>query len=159
MKTTLALLLTAAALMAAEKYSGPRPPKPDLPYLLHADNIMPTEAAVAKEEKRKNVNAYVLAGATSAARTPLAEPIFLIETSKLQPEKLSAYRLQVREGNREIAFPENAKKMGPEHRPIPLKIEKLDERLYRVEFDQPAENGEYALTPEGANDTFSFTIY
>jgi hypothetical protein len=159
MKTTIAVLLSALSLVAAEKYSGPRPPKADVPYLLHADNILPVEAAVAKEEKRKGATAYVIGGATSSARTPLAEPIFLVQTEKLVPEKLSAYRLQVREGSREIAFPENAKKQGPEHRPIPLKITKLDDRLYRIEFDQPVENGEYALTPEGANDTFSFTVY
>ena len=43
------LTLTAATFLlpAADKYSGPRPPKADLPYLVHADNLVPTEAGVA----------------------------------------------------------------------------------------------------------------
>jgi hypothetical protein len=32
---------------------GPRPPKPDLPYLMHADNLIPTESVEAKQEERK----------------------------------------------------------------------------------------------------------
>jgi hypothetical protein len=44
-------------------------------------------------------------------------------------------------------------------RPIPLKLTRLDEGLYRIEVDQPLENGEYSLSPEGSNDAFNFQIY
>ena len=36
----------------AQQYDGPRPPKPDIPYLKHASNLIPTETAEAKEEKK-----------------------------------------------------------------------------------------------------------
>jgi hypothetical protein len=40
-----------------------------------------------------------------------------------------------------------------------LSITRLDERLYRIEVDEPLENGEYTLTPQGSDATFSFSIY
>src|ERR1039458_4935950 len=46
--------LAAAFAAAAQKYDGPRPPKPDVPYLKHADTLIPTEAVMAKEEKKKD---------------------------------------------------------------------------------------------------------
>jgi hypothetical protein len=153
---SLAIMLAALA-PAAEKYTGPRPPKPDLPYLVHADNLIATEPSTAKEEQRKDALAYVVSGATSAARTPLAEPIFLVQVEKLSPQALGAYRMEVRSGNREVVIPQKRVKNPP--KPIPLKITKLDDRLYRIEVDQPLENGEYTLSPEGSNDTFSFQIY
>ena len=151
------LALAAGAVFAADPYNGPRPPKSDLPYLLHADNLLPTEPSAAKEEQRKDALAYVVSGATSAARTPLAEPIFLIRVEKLNPQALGAYRMEVRSGNREVVIPQKRVKNPP--KPIPLKITKLEDRLYRVEVDQPLENGEYTLSPEGSNETFSFQIY
>ena len=35
--------------MAADKYTGPKPPKADVPYLLHADTLIETEAVEARE--------------------------------------------------------------------------------------------------------------
>ena len=64
--------------LAAQKYSGPRPAKPDLPYMVHADNLVETEVSEAKEEKRKDDLAYIVAGASSSAKTPLAAPAFLL---------------------------------------------------------------------------------
>ncbi|MDE3167873.1 MAG: hypothetical protein KGN36_18880, partial [Acidobacteriota bacterium] len=58
------LLLSGAAW--AQTYAGPRPPRNDLPYLKHADNLVPTEASEAKEEKgKKDEIVYVIAGASS----------------------------------------------------------------------------------------------
>ena len=31
---------------ADEKYTGPHPPKPDIPYLMHADNLVEPESLV-----------------------------------------------------------------------------------------------------------------
>jgi hypothetical protein len=42
------LLFAAALTVSAQKYDGPRPPKPDLPYLKHASNLVPTEAGEAQ---------------------------------------------------------------------------------------------------------------
>ena len=38
-------LFTAGSLAAADKYTGPVPPKPDIPYLLHASTLVETEVA------------------------------------------------------------------------------------------------------------------
>src|SRR4051812_22890407 len=95
----LAMLLTLALNMAcvafAQKYTGPRPPKPDLPYLKHAENLVPTEVTEAKEEKgKKEEITYVIAGPSSSAKTPLASPIFLLESIKLVPDKLELFKLE-----------------------------------------------------------------
>src|SRR5215813_4171422 len=89
------LLAFAAAPSWTADYTGPRPPKPDTLYLVHADNLIPTEAGEAKEEG-KNANTYVIAGASSSARTPLAEPIFIIQSDKIQPDSLELYKLDVK---------------------------------------------------------------
>ncbi|MEJ7609359.1 MAG: hypothetical protein WKF37_24565 [Bryobacteraceae bacterium] len=68
------LVLTAAffaiSAAAAEKYNGPRPPKADVPYLLHADNLIETEAGAARQENRKDTQVASLPGTSSPARTP-----------------------------------------------------------------------------------------
>jgi len=69
-KYSVVLLLASAAW--AQKYDGPRPPKKDVIYLLHADNLIPTEMGDAKEEGKKNDPVYTFPGASSPARTPLA---------------------------------------------------------------------------------------
>jgi hypothetical protein len=71
------LLLCAG--MLAEDYKGPHPPKPDLPYLLHAGDLVATEATNAAQENQKKSANYTIAGASSSSKTPLAEPIFILE--------------------------------------------------------------------------------
>ncbi len=153
------LLFTFASLIAfaqSSTYSGPRPDKPDLPYLLHASNLIPTEASEAKEEKKKNDVIYYVPGANSAARTPLAEPIFLIRTEKLSADRLELYRMEVKNGRREVIFPEK-KKSGP--RPAPLSVRKVADGLYRVEASATLDPGQYSLTPAGSNQVFLFEVY
>src|ERR1039457_4554713 len=98
----LALCLAAAFAAAAQNYTGPRPPRP---YLKHAENLVPTEVLEAKEERgKKDGLTYVIAGAVSTARTPLASPIFVMQFDKLVAAKLSLYKLESRNGRREIVF-------------------------------------------------------
>ena len=78
-----AALSPAVLLRAAEKYSGPMPPKKDVPYLLHADNLVETEVASASQTSGKNDVVFSVPGETSSARTPLAEPIFLFAADRL----------------------------------------------------------------------------
>jgi hypothetical protein len=151
------VLMSWAVASAASKYSGPRPPKADILYLLHADNLVETEVVVAKEETRKDAGIAIVPGATSPAKTPLAEPIFLLKSSKILPDKLAAYRFDVKNGSREVTV--SHKKQKNVAKPIHLSITRLDDNLYRVEVDQPLENGEYTISPEGSNDTFNFQIY
>lgn len=160
MRWMLPALLVCAAMPAQkrEAYNGPRPPKPDIPYLLHAENLIATEPGEAREEKRKDETIYVVKGSASPVRTPLAEPIFLLQAEKLLPEKMELYRLQVKSGNREIAFPDNPKKRS-RIRPVHTIITKLDTNLYRIEANEGVENGEYSLTPAGSNQVFCFQVY
>ena len=102
------LLLLPALALGADKYDGPRPPQPDMLYLVHADNLVPTEAVEAKEES----GVYNIPGAASPARTPLAEPIFLIQSDKVLPERLELYRWDVKGGRRELAIGKGAKRKG-----------------------------------------------
>ncbi|MBM3785889.1 MAG: hypothetical protein FJW30_16115 [Acidobacteria bacterium] len=153
------LCLFLAGLAAGQKYKGPRPEKPDVPYLLHAQNLIATDAAEAREDKRKEGKAYVTSGASAKAKTPLAEPIFLFESKSIPPEKLTLYKLDVKNGAREVFFFDNPKKRKDSAKAIRLSAQKLDTGLYRLEPTEPLDNGEYALTPEGENTVFTFTIF
>lgn len=148
-------VLVLAFCLSGQKYSGPRPEKRDLPYLVHADNLVPTEVAEAKEQPHKDDILYVIAGANSPAKTPLASPIFLIQAEKLVPERLQLYRLEVKGDQREILF----RKKKPA-RPITISVSRVSsDNLYRIEVDETLENGEYSLSPEGSNQVFCFGVY
>ena len=146
------------ALWAQSEYSGPRPPKPDLPYLVHAGNLVPTEAAEAREEQRKSESAYSIPGATSPARTPLAEPVFLFESGKIAPDAIELYRLESKNGARQITL---SPKRRRDARPLRLTVTRLADRLYRIEVNEGLglEEGEYSLSPSGSNQAFCFTVY
>ena len=155
------ILLGAALLLCsfaarAQKYAGPQPEKPDLPYLVHADTLVPTEATEAKEEDRKDEILYAIAGATSPAATPLSSPVFLIRTEQLGTDKLEIYKLELRNGRREILFSRKKKQIA---RPFRLSIKRVGDNLYRLEVDESLENGEYSITPNGSNQVFCFRVY
>lgn len=154
----LGLLLTlAATLPAADNYTGPRPPKPDIPYLVHADRLVETEVAEAREDNHKGDVTYVIPGASSPARTPLAEPIFLIETRQLAPDRIELYKLDVKNGQREITMSQKRRRGGA--RPLHVLVTRVADRLYRIEADEQLENGEYSLSPNDSNRVFCFSIY
>jgi hypothetical protein len=49
------LLLFALAFAAlAQKYDGPRPGRKDIPYVLRAAQLIPTEAVTARQEGKKD---------------------------------------------------------------------------------------------------------
>jgi hypothetical protein len=154
-----ALVLLCAGFGAAqeEKYTGPHPPKPDVPYLMHANTLIETEVGEAREQQHgKNDVTYFINGASSPARTPLAEPIFIMDSEKITPESLQLYRLEVKNGNREVAM---SRKRNAH--PLRLMVTRLDNRLYRIEVNEGLglENGEYSLSPSGANTVFCFAVY
>lgn len=152
-----AAVLTCLPVFAAERYMGPRPPKADVPYLVHADNLIETEAGTAKNETRKDTTVAVVAGAASPVKTPLSEPIFLIRTDREQASKFEVYALETKNGNRETVIG-HTKGKGVA-RPVHVEVTRLDDNLYRIEVDEPLANGEYTITPQGADTTFSFAIY
>lgn len=153
------VVLVSAAWGLAEKYSGPVPEKADVPYLLHADNLVETEVSEAREEKRRDETVYRVPGASSPARTPLAEPIFLLRSEKTNPESLELYRMEIKGGNREVVFQEKRRRGGP--RPFRLVLTRLADKLYRIEVSENLglENGQYSLTPSGSNAVFCFEVY
>lgn len=149
-------LLAGALALYGQKYTGPEPPKPDLPYLVHADNLVATEPGEAKEESKKDEIVYVVDGATSSAATPLASPIFLIRAEQMVPDKLEIYKLESRNGRREVMFSRKKKQTA---RPIRQSVKRIGDNLYKVEVDESLENGEYSITPSGSNQVFCFRVY
>lgn len=151
----LALCLTALC-AAAQTYTGPFPPSVDIPYLKHAQNLVPTEVLEAQEEKgKKDDITYVVPGAASKARTPLASPILILQADKVVPAKLELYKLEVRNGRRELT-------VSPKKPPKTYRVEltRLNtDKLYRLEVDDSLEPGEYALSAEGSNQVFCFQVF
>jgi hypothetical protein len=152
----IAVLLLLCCAAWGQKYDGPRPPKTDLPYLKHADNLIPTEAGEAKEEKgKKDDITYVIAGAASTARTPLASPIFLLQSAKLSPGSLQLFRLESRNGRRELTV--SPKKPG---KPFRMDVTRLtSDGLYRLEVEDSLDPGEYSLSPSDSNLVFCFQVF
>jgi len=155
-RLTFLLAIAAANVIYAEDYTGPRPAKPDVLYLVHASNLIPTEVAEAQQESKKDDTTFSVPGVSSSVRTPVAEPIFLIRSEKIKPDALELYRFEVKNGRRQLTLSRKRKEgSGPFH----LSITKLDKDFYRVEADEALENGEYSLSPNGSNAVFCFQIY
>src|SRR5436190_13114460 len=150
------IAMLCLGVIAAQKYSGPRPPKPDVPYLVHADNLVATEVVEAKEEKRKDDLAYIADGAASSAKTPLSGPRFLFQADKLAADKLQLYRFEVKNGHREVFF---SKKGKGSAKPRRIEATSLGDGLFRLDVTESLENGEYGLSPDGSNQVFCFQVY
>lgn len=156
----LALLLgCAATAQSQKKYSGPKPPKADVPFLLHATKLVETEVLTATESQEKNAQVYTVPGSTSPARTPLSEPILLFQSDKINPDKLSLFKLEVRGGNRVLVLPDSGRRKKDSVRPLFLMVTPLSPGLFRVEVNEYLEDGEYCLSPDGSNQVFCFTAF
>lgn len=140
------LIIAAALLLAA----GPKPEKKDVPYLVHANNLLQTEVVKASAEG----NTYIIPGETSLARTPLALPIFLMDSSAIKPQQLRMVRLTVKGGHREALLSKGA----DDQPPILLTLTNLGGGIYKFEVVNEVENGEYALTA-GTGQFFCFTVF
>jgi hypothetical protein len=151
------LLLSLTAAGPAEKYIGPWPPKQDVPYLVHADNLLETELGTATNEDHGNQRTSWIPGASSPVRTPLAEPIFLLEVQKLTPEKIELYKFDVKRERREVTFTTKGNKNSS--RALKLIVTHLEGKLYRLEANEWLENGEYSLSQDGSDQVFCFQVY
>ena len=156
MRSIAPLFLFTAALWAQD-YKGPVPPKADVPYLLHAASLVEVETQTAHEEKKKDETLYWINGASSPARTPLAEPIFIIRVESLKPEKIEMYRFTQKKDRRELLLKQNPKKNDAA--PLHLSVTKVGRDIYKIEASEVLENGEYSLSPFGTNEVFSFQVY
>jgi hypothetical protein len=151
------LLLSACAALGAQDYKGPVPPKPDVPYLLHASNLIEAEVQTANKEEKKNETTFWINGEASPVKTPLAEPIFIIRAEKLRPESIELYRFEVKNRRRELTLKDTPK--NGDTRPLHLTVTKVGDRIYRVEASEVLPNGEYSLSPSSTDDVFSFQVY
>jgi hypothetical protein len=151
------LLVSLTSACAAEKYTGPWPPKQDVPYLVHADNLIETETATAKYDDKGNQRTAWVSGVGSAVRTPMAEPIFLIEVQKLTPEKMELYKFDAKRERREVTFTLKGGKSGSHA--LRLTVTRIEGKLYRLEANEALENGEYSLSQDGSDQVFCFQVY
>ncbi|SPE41305.1 conserved exported hypothetical protein [Candidatus Sulfopaludibacter sp. SbA3] len=145
----------AAALAGAQKYSGPLPAKPDLPYLKQAAMLIPLESAEARTDKTNHGTLFVIAGAASAVRTPLSLPIFILKVEKLAPDRLQLYKLEVKGGHREVLI-------GGANPPdiLHMEVNKLSaDGLCRIAVSDPLEAGEYLLSGEDSRQVFCFQVF
>lgn len=159
--TLAAALLLLAALPAAaqKKYTGPRPTKADVPFLVHANQLLPVETSEAREAQGKNETNYSVAGESSPTRTPVPEPVFLFLSDRINPERLSLFRMVTRNGERTLSLPSDPRKKKDSVRPIFILVTPLENRLFKVEVNEPLDNGEYCLSPEGSNTVFCFSEF
>jgi hypothetical protein len=149
------LAFAVAVAASAQKYDGPVPPKTDLPYLKHGDSLIPTEAVEAKEEKKKDNTLYVIEGAGSSAKTPLASPILLLKADKIVPRNLQLFKLDTKNGHRELNLP--AKRPPQAIRIVVTKLS--SDGIWKIEVDESLEPGEYSLSPSDSNQAFCFLVF
>jgi hypothetical protein len=157
MPRTIVLLCLAAILgFAQSKYTGPKPEKVDLPYLKHASKLIPLEVSEAREETRKDDQWATVKGASSPVRTPLAEPFFIMEQSKVDARQMELYKVEPKNGQREVLL---ARKKKGGSKPVRIMVSPMGERLYRIDVNETLENGEYCLSPNGSNQVYCFQVY
>ncbi len=155
---SLMMILGLPILMLAEMpYHGPKPAKQDMPYLVLGDRLVETDESEASQQEAKNKTTFTVTGASSTAKTPLAEPAFLMVPGKIRPESLSLYPMKVEKGNRSVTF--NAKPKKDDPRPIPLLFHERKDGSTMIESNQYLDPGEYCLSPQGANTVFCFQVY
>jgi hypothetical protein len=154
---SLFLFALAIQLGAQGKYDGPVPDKADLPHIRHANKLVPTEAGVASQSSVKNDTLYTVSGATSPARTPVVEPIFIVKVEKLNIQQMTLYKMEVKNGQRQLLIPAKPGKNSP--KPLRMTLDVLRTGLYKLEAQEPLYQGEYCLSPNGSNDVYCFTVY
>ncbi|MEP6963633.1 MAG: hypothetical protein ABI995_16250, partial [Acidobacteriota bacterium] len=114
------------------------------------------QASEAHQDTKKSESTFWIEGPSSTTRTPLAEPIFIIRTVKINPDKLELYKFNVSKTRRELTIKERP---GKNDRPLYLTVTKLGKDLYKVEASEVLANGEYSLSPAGSNQVFAFQVY
>ena len=156
---TVLLVLAAVPAAAQKKYTGPRPPKPDTPFLIHGGNLLPVETGEARESQGKNETNYAVDGAASSTKTPVPEPVFLFQSDKINPERLSLFKMESKSGQRTLSLPADPRRRKDNARPLFILVTPLENRLFKVEVNEPLDNGEYCLSPEGTNTVLCFSEF
>ena len=161
LRVSFALLLFGilAPAQSQKKYDGPRPPKADVPFLLHATRLIELESSTAVQSAAKDGTLYTVEGATSPVKTPVPEPILLFKADKINPGKLTLFRMTPQGGRRTLLLPEPGKRRRDAPRPLFVLVTPLEPTLFRVEVNEILDDGEYCLSPEGSNQVFCFQVY
>jgi hypothetical protein len=149
-------ILSAGFLIGGMEYAGPRPPRKDTVYLVQADQLVATEVTVARKQSTAGDITYIVPGERSTARTPLASLTLMIEAENLSADKLRLFRLDIRDGHRELRF--HYKNKGGAF-PLRADISNIAEGIYRIDVLDSLSAGEYVLSPDGANDVFCFEVF
>jgi hypothetical protein len=145
-------ILVAACVLTAQKYDGPKPSKPDLPFLKHGDTLLATEAVEAHAQRKKDDTVYTVDLAASPTRTPLAAPIFLFQSGKINPANLQLFQMQSKNGHRELT-------VRASDEPLRIEVGPLGGGLYKIEPYDGLDAGEYALLASGTNQVFCFAVF
>ncbi len=158
MTRILAIATLSVAILAGQpKYTGPRPPKKNIPYLVQAGNPVEPEISLALQIINNDLITYVISGEKPPVRTPLSSPWFVIDSTGITDvEKLRLFRLQAQGGHRTVTF-QNKNKRGA--MPLRLEIKPVAGSLYQLEVVDTLTPGEYVLTPDGSNDVFCFEVF
>jgi hypothetical protein len=152
----LLVALTAFPLAAQQRYTGGPPPKKNIPFLIHADNLLETETQKATEQAKKNETTYIIPGEKSTARTPLASPMLVMDADGLDPTRLQLFALEVKDGHREVKFKKKGKGGAM---PLNIEVTKVRGTLYQIRVLDSLDRGEYSLSPDGSNDVFCFEVF
>ena len=148
-------LLLSIGVFAQERYNGPAPPKKDLPYLVRGDDLVETESGIAQPRDDAGQTTYIIPGANSTVKTPRVSPSIVVDVSQIDLQSLQLFRLESKDGHREIVFPKRGK--GP--RPIPMVTTRLGGSLFKLDPADDLPKGEYSLTPQESNAVFCFAVY
>ena len=154
----LALLFAVRLATAADDNASglPSPEKADVPYLIHATNLVELEQSTATEETQKNDQLYWVAGANSPVQTPLAGPQFLFKSGEINPHDFQLYAFDSKNGRREVLILRKKKVVARAHF---VSVFDAGPGLYRIRVDDTLTNGEYCLTPNGSNAVFCFAVF
>ncbi len=156
MRRALPIVLFTIALAAQTKYTGPKPERKDVPYLVQAATLVQTEIIRSTPKENGEQTTWSIPGETSLAKTPLALPILVIDASTVTPAKLQLFAFEQKGGRRELTV--NRKGSGGAE-PILITVGNVSGTLYRIETVNEIENGEYGLTVPGSNQFFCFSVF
>lgn len=153
--------ITAALALPQQKGAATKPPKPDLPYLLEAQKMIPTDASAIARSTSKGDESLTVPGVTSSARTPLPEPIFVFSPGQIKATDFELIHFDVTNGKRQWA---KGKQEHPNNDEEPEEILRLTlrpiaEGVVRIEAAEMLNPGEYALIPRGKDTAFCFTVF
>ena len=70
---------------------------------------------------------------------------------------MQLYKMEIKGGQRQLVLSAKPKKNGP--RAIRISLDPLSTGLYKLEVQEPLENGEYCLSPGGSNAVYCFAVY